>query len=142
MKLAEALNKRKDLIGLLSTLKNAASQEAYSKTSKSDEMVQKMTSIYREICALDYSINNANNTLTVKVLGKEYTLANARYTRDRCKDMSALFSELYRASPYIRTEAPVLHMDKNKVFALQNEFAKQARDLDTAIQGVNWTVDI
>lgn len=142
MKLAEALNTRKDKIALLSTFEGMAREQAFSEDSKSDELMKKMTSLNEEICEMDAAINSANMTIEVEVDKESLTLLNARYRRDRYMDLSRHFEALVNARPSYRSEDSVLRMDKDKAFQLKQEFAKKARELDSAIQTANWTTEI
>jgi len=150
MKLAEALAERADLQTRLATLatratKSARYQEGETPPENPAALLAEMDRITERLEALVVRIN-VQNLATEVTPGLSMTAALAR--RDSLRRLQKSRSDLADAASasvdrYTRTE--LRSLTSLDVKALRDEadaYAKEARDLDTTIQGVNWTTDM
>ena len=149
MKLAEALIERADLQKKISQIcvrmkKNARTQEGEKPAEDIAELTQTFENAALELETLIKNINRTNNATAFK----EGTLADAIAGRDALRMRTKTYRELYDAAitkqdRYARLEIKYVRcVDTAKLQEKIDTLSKQYRQLDTAIQSVNWTTEL
>jgi hypothetical protein len=149
MKLAEALNLRADLQKRIAQLRerlqsNAKVQEGdqpsenpYDLLKELDEDILQLEDLIKRI-NLTNCMTNVDNISIVDLIAKKDTLTlRNSILRDLLKEAST------KVERYSNKEIKIL--STVKVSELQKEvdkYAKELRDLDTKLQGLNWTTDL
>ena len=150
MKLAEALAERADLqtrLVALATRAKASARHQEGETPAEDPaaLLAEMDRIVARLEVLVVRINTQNLATDVSP-GLSMTAALAR--RDSLRRLQKSRAELADAASasvdrYTRTELRSLTtLDVKTLRDEADAFAKDARELDTRIQGVNWTTDM
>ena len=150
MKLAEALILRADLKTRASQLRqrlrdNAQVQEGESPAQDPQELLREFEEVAAQTLVLIQQINKTN---VVTAFDDEQTLADALARRDVLKLRLSTIRELVEAASVKATrygQAEIKSFPTIDVRATQkqsDELSKQLRELDTKIQGLNWTADL
>lgn len=150
MKLAEALLLRADLQKRIEQIKsrlknNIMVQEGEAPSEEPEDLLKEFLSSQKELATIIKRINKTNNTT---LYNEEWTLSDALVERDILLDKrSVLASSVERASfrldRYSKTE--IKYVSTINVKEIQKEvdnLSKQYRELDTKIQGLNWSTDL
>lgn len=150
MKLAEALILRADLQKRMEQIKsrmlnNVIIQEGEEPGENPNMLIEEYLHLQEELSALIKAINRTNNN-TKFTEGK--LLSEALTERDALLSKRNVLSEAAeRASQkqdrYSRTEIKyVSAIDIGKLRKEADKLAKEFREIDTKIQGMNWNVDL
>lgn len=150
MKLAEALLLRADLQKRIEQIKsrlknNIMVQEGEAPSEEPEDLLKEFLNNQKELATIIKRINKTNNTT---LYNEEWTLSDALVERDILLDKrSVLASSVERASfrldRYSKTE--IKYVSTINVKEIQKEvdkLSKQYRELDTKIQGLNWSTDL
>ena len=151
MKLAEALITRADLQNKAAQMKvrmaqNIKVEEDEDPAEEIDKLFHKYDKVMTELETIIIRINQTNATTKLD----DCTLAGAIAKRDCLKTKINTYRELIekasvlRERGYSRDEKVkyVRCVDIAELRKQTDDLAKQYRQLDTKIQGLNWTVDI
>lgn len=150
MKLAEALLMRAEYQEKLDTLlqralSNLKVQEGESPHEDPQTLLEEATVISRELCNLVRRINRANASIR---LPNGWTLSDALAERDRLRKERSFFSDVATSAAqrdYRLTHAEVRMQTTVNIKAVQkrvDDLSRQYRELDTQLQGMNWTTDL
>ncbi len=150
MKLAEALILRADMQKRIEQIKsrlynNVLTQEGESPSEDPNILLKEVSLLQDELTTLIKSINRTNNN---SFFNDELTLSEALVERDALiAKRTILSSAAERASEkqdrYSRSEIKyVSTIDVKKFLKEADKLSKEFRELDTKIQGMNWTVDL
>ena len=150
MKLAEALIARADLQNKAGQIKRRISQSA--KVQEGDEPVEDAAELLRQYDALmaelEALVIRINRTNAASVLDNG-VLADAIAKRDSLKARINTYRELcdevsvMRERGYDRTDIKYVRcVDVSELRKQMDELSKQYRELDTKMQGMNWTVEL
>lgn len=150
MKLAEALIERASLKSTLEQIKsrmetNVSVQEGNTPAEDINELMSTYLSMNEKFTDLICKINKTNQSLTN---GSGVTLAELITRRDNYKHLAKVYRDLYSAATfsqhrYARNEILLVRMvDAAELQKKIDEFSKRYRELDTEIQGINWTNDL
>lgn len=150
MKLAEALLLRADLQKRIEQIKsrlrnNIMVQEGEAPSEEPEDLLREFLSCQKELATIIKKINKTNNTT---MYNEEWTLSDALVERDILLDKrSVLASSVERASfrhdRYSQTE--IKYISTINVKEIQKEvdkLLKEYRELDTKIQGLNWSTEL
>lgn len=150
MKLAEALILRAEQQKRLHQLstrmnRNAKVQEGDTPAEDPNALLSEFNNISRELVSLVQRINRTNSNTPMEGHG---TLADAIAARDGLRQRAEVHRQLAEAgvvtqNAYSRSE--IKFRSAVKVSALQAEadsLARQHRELDAAIQALNWTTEL
>lgn len=155
MKLAEALKLRKSNNEKLRALLQKISAVAYSTTEDrgetADELVVKYLALIASQEALISRIFQANLNTYVVYGGLKYNLFEAKTRRDILTEASAGLAAL----PSLRVKKETgridntmavveypIQLDYRHVRHVSDQFARDARELDSLLQSANWTTEI
>jgi hypothetical protein len=150
MILSEALMQRADLQRRLEQIKarllrNVRVQEG---EKPAEDVAELMAEFEREVTALTALVQRINRTNSATVFDGALTLADAIAVRDGLRKRFAVYNELaatavFRQDRYTRSEVRfVMAIDVAAVQAQADQFAREARELDTRIQATNWKVEL
>ena len=150
MKLAEALIERAELQKLnkqlLSRIKdNILLQEGDSPAEDPEELITQYEECMGRLCELIQRINETNSKTLFE---NGLTIADAIALRDSIDARRTAYQNLYSAatitvSRYSKQEIKfVRSVDPKDLQTKINELAKAYRQLDTKLQGLNWTVEL
>lgn len=150
MKLAEALILRSDLQKRLEQVRarlynNVLIQEGEAPSEEPKDLLREFMSIQDRLTTLIKAINRTNNQTP---FNDELTISEALVERDALLAKRSLyFSAAAHASEkqdrYSRTEIKsVSTIDIQQFQKEADQLAKEFREFDTKIQGLNWTVDL
>ncbi|MDN4608507.1 DIP1984 family protein [Sporosarcina highlanderae] len=150
MKLAEALIARADYQKRIEQLKkrigmNLKIQEGEEPAEDPNAMLTELDGIIKEVTLLIQRINKTN--CSVK-FDETRTLADALVERDQKWDKRLILSKFaeeasIRNDRYSRTEIKIISTVDVKAIQKQvDQLSKEFRELDTKIQGLNWTVEL
>jgi SMC interacting uncharacterized protein involved in chromosome segregation len=149
MKLAEALNLRADLKKRIAQLRsrlqsNAKVQEGdqpaenpYDLLKELDENILQLEELIRRINLTNCQTKQDNNTISDMIARKDSLALKNSILRDLLSEASN------KVERYSNKEIRVL--STVKVTELQKEvdkIARELRELDTKLQGLNWTTDL
>lgn len=150
MKLAEALILRADLQKRIEQLKsriknNSMIQEGDIPNEKPEELLREL-----EMCITDLTdiIKRINRTNSQTMFNEGLTIADALAERDGIWEKRLALSHIVesgsiRHDRYTRTEVRFIStIDVNKLQKEVDRLSKEFRELDTKIQGLNWTIDL
>ncbi len=150
MKLAEALILRADLQKRIEQIKNRLKnnilvQEGEQPSEEPESLVKEFINTQNELSEIIKKINKTNNLTR---FNDKLILSDALVERDRLLETRSLFSSAVnqaseKTDRYSRTE--IKHISTINVKKYQeevNRLSKEYRELDTAIQGLNWLVDL
>jgi len=150
MKLAEALIERAELqrenARLLERIKNnSMGQEGDAPAEDPNELIQQYE---RNMARLLTLVRNINATNSATDFGDGMTISDAIAVRDCIGAKYRAYQTMYDAgtisvSRYNQNEIKfVRYTDLKKIQAQLDTIAKQYREMDTKLQGVNWAVDL
>ncbi|WOV86746.1 DIP1984 family protein [Sporosarcina oncorhynchi] len=150
MKLAEALITRADYQKRIQQLKsrisvNVKTQEGEEPAEDPNVLLAELDDIMEELTALIKRINKTNCTIQYD---ENWTLADALTERDQIWDKRLLLAKVaeeasIRNDRYSRTEIKVLStVDVVSIQKQVDQLSKEFREIDTKIQGLNWTTDL
>lgn len=150
MKLAEALILRADLQKRMEQIRNrlynnVLTQEGELPSEDPDVLLKEFLSLQDELTNLIKAINRTNNNTS---FDGNMTLSEALVERDALLSKRSILSgaaALASEKPdrYSRTEIKnVSTIDIKKFQKEADNLSKEFRELDTKIQGMNWTVDL
>lgn len=150
MKLAEALLLRAEHQKKLEELEariqaNLKVQEGDELQEDPEALLQAAMAEQEALCALVRRINRTNHALRLE---GEMTLSDALAERDMLRGKRALLArvaESARNRDYRLTHSEVkmrLMVDQGKLQKEIDALSKQFRELDTRIQGINWTSEL
>lgn len=150
MKLAEALIARADLQKRIEQLKlrilrNAKVQEGDNPAENPVDLLKELDSLTAELASLIQRINWTN---AQTAFDKKMTIADAIASRDRLSSLHSLYLSLAQAATvtqdrYSRSEVKFKSsVDVKKVQKQADKYAKDHRNLDGAIQSLNWSTDL
>ncbi|NLU10147.1 MAG: DIP1984 family protein [Tepidanaerobacter acetatoxydans] len=150
MKLAEALILRSDLQKRIEQLKNRLRnnvmvQEGEKPSEEPDVLLEELDDCLLELTDIIKRINMTNNATK---FNKEWTLADALAERDKLWEKRLVLSHITEAASvkqdrYSRTEIKYISVVNVKELQKQiDKLSKEYRELDTKIQGLNWTIDL
>ena len=150
MKLAEALILRADLQKRIEQLKhrlrnNVMVQEGDSPSEDPETLLKEFEDCQLELTNIIKRINKTNNET---MFNEKWTLADALTERDGLWEKRLVLSHVaeeasIKQDRYSRTE--IKYISTVNVRKLQKEIdklSKAYRELDTKIQGLNWTIDL
>lgn len=150
MKLAEALITRADYQKRIEQLKkrilmNVKMQEGEQPAEDPNVMLTELEGMMKELTKL---IKRINKTNCVVQFDESRTLADALSERDGIFDQRLILAKVaeeasIRNDRYSRTE--IKFVSAVEVAAIQkqvDDLSKKYRELDTKIQGLNWTIDL
>ena len=149
MKIAEALSMRADLakrIGQMEERLRNSSKVQEGETADEDvcELLKELDGLVKQQETLIYRINTTN--MLTEVNGETLTrkIAHRDMLSSHLKVVSNLLHHLMdRNGRYSRSEIKdVKTIDVKDVRQLFDNLSKQLRETDTAIQGINWNVDL
>ena len=150
MKLAEALILRADLQRQIAQTsfrmgQNVLIQEGDEPAEDVTEMLAQYNRMMSELEELIIKINRTNS----RTAFEDGYLADALTRRDRLKAKISAYRELYHQATsttgmrYSRSEIRYVRcVDTAMLQKKIDEMSKEYRELDTRIQGMNWTVDL
>jgi len=150
MKLAEALILRADLQKRIEQLKNRIKnntmvQEGDSPNENPEELLDELEMCIRELTDIIKRINRTNSQT---MFDEDMTIADALAERDGIWEQRLALSHIVengsiRYDRYTRTEVKFIStIDVSKLQKKVDQLSKEYRELDTKIQGLNWTVDL
>ena len=150
MKLAEALLLRAEYRNKLDNLHqrilaNLKVQEGDTPHEDPKALLEESMELHRALCALVQRIDRANGTICLP--GGE-TLSQALARRDMLRKQRGLLADIAEAASqrdYRLTHSELRMQTTLDLGALQKEMdrlSKAYRELDVAIQGVNWTTEL
>ena len=150
MKLAEALLLRAEYQDKLDNLQqrilaNLKVQEGDVPHEDPKALVEEAMDLHRELCALVQRINQTNASVCLP--GGE-TLSQALARRDMLRRQRGLLADIAETASkrdYRLTHSELRMQTTLDLGALQKEMdrlSKAYRELDVAIQGVNWTTEL
>ena len=150
MKLAEALILRADLQKKIEQLKhrlrnNVMVQEGDKPSEDPETLLQEFEACQFELTNLIKRINKTNNKT---MFNEDWTLVDALTERDGLWERRLVLSHIaeeasIKQDRYSKTE--IKYVSTINVGQLQKEvdrLSKEYRELDTRIQGLNWTIDL
>lgn len=157
MKLAEALNRRKELVAEISRDTNVLSQEWTIDSRQKEDFDEKAARLqnlkaslfvkHRELRILVERINKTNIMNTITHNGQTLSIMGAIVLRDSLDHQGINLQQLEG----VALERKVATVDDIKYIPLisakeireeRNRLAKERRELDSTIQQANWTVDL
>ena len=150
MKLAEALILRADLQKRIEQLKyrlrnNVVVQEGEKPSEDPEILLKEFEECQLELTNIIKRINKTNNKT---MFNEKWTLADALVERDGLWGKRILLSHMaeegsIKQDRYSRTEIKYIStIDVGKLQKEVDKLSKEYRELDTKIQGLNWTVDL
>lgn len=150
MKLAEALILRADLQKRIEQLKNriknnALIQEGDVLNENPEELLKELEMCISELTSIIKRINKTNSQT---MFNGELTIADALAERDgmwekRLALAHVVESGIIRHDRYSRTEVKFIStIDINKLQKEIDKLSREFRELDTKIQGLNWTIEL
>jgi hypothetical protein len=150
MKLAEALVLRADTKKRLEQLRarlvsSAIVQEGEQPPEDPQVLLAELEGLIAEFERLVIAINRTNSSAAIEDVG---TLTEALARRDGLDLKFSLLNGLLEAASnrvnrYSRTEIKIVAtVDVTVLRTRLNDTAKERRDLDAKIQGMNWTTDL
>lgn len=150
MKLAEALIARADYQKRVEQLKRRISmnlkiQEGEQPAEDPNEMLRELDVIMKELTHLIQRINKTNCSVQ---FDKTRTLADALTERDQIWDKRLTLSKIaeeasIRNDRYSRTEIKIVStVDVAAIQKQVDQLSKAFREMDTKIQGLNWSIDL
>ncbi|HHV17745.1 MAG TPA: DIP1984 family protein [Thermoanaerobacterales bacterium] len=150
MKLAEALILRSDLQKRIEQLKNRLRnnvmvQEGDRPSEEPEVLLKEFDDCLLELTDIIKRINRTNNTTK---FNEEWTLSDALAERDKLWEKRFILSHVAEAASvkqdrYSRTEIKYISVVNVKELQKQiDKLSKEYRELDTKIQGLNWTIDL
>lgn len=150
MKLAEALIARADYQKRIEQLKrrigmNLKIQEGEQPAEDPNAMLAELDGLMKELTLLIQRINKTN--CSVK-FDETRTLADALTERDQIWDKRLTLSKFaeeasIRNDRYSRTEIKIVStVDVAAIQKQVDQLSKAFREMDTKIQGLNWTIDL
>lgn len=149
MKLAEALIERAEIqkrnVQLFNRItSNVMVQEGDIPAEEPEELIAEYEENMKRLLFLVQKINKTNDT----TLFGNGTVADAIAQRDNLKTKIGIYRSVYEAAT-IRQERYntkeikfVRCIDAKALQHTINELSKQYREIDTKLQGINWTVDL
>ena len=150
MKLAEALIERADHQKRIEQLKrriqmNIKIQEGDEPSEDPNAMLSELAEIRQELTTLVKQINRTNHTLPYD---DDRTLADALTERDQLLDQRNLLAKISEEASvnqdrYSSSEIRIVSTVNVKEIQKQvDQLSKAYREIDTKIQGMNWTIDL
>ena len=150
MKLAEALIERADHQKRIEQLKrriqmNIKIQEGDEPSEDPNAMLSELAEIRQELTTLIKQINRTNHTLPYD---DDRTLADALTERDQLLDQRNLLAKIseeasVKQDRYSSSEIRIVSTVNVKEIQKQvDQLSKAYREIDTKIQGMNWTIDL
>jgi hypothetical protein len=150
LKLAEALSTRADLQRKVLQLKerilrNAKIQVGEKPAEDPNELLAELDQTSKELVVLIKKINQTNSTLK---FDKDNTMADILTERDQLASIRDLHRELAKQATVSQDRYKKLEIkfvpavDVRNIQKLADGYAKQFRELDVKIQGMNWTEDL
>ncbi|WP_262176912.1 DIP1984 family protein [Saccharococcus sp. Marseille-Q5394] len=150
MKLAEALIARADLQKRNEQLKRRISmnlkiQEGEKPAEDPNEMLAELDSNMKELTSLIQRINRTNCSIQ---FDEQRTLADALVERDQKWDKRLILAKVaeegsIRNDRYSRSEIKIMStIDVSAIQKQVDQLSKEFRELDTKIQGLNWSIDL
>lgn len=150
MKLAEALSTRADLQRKVLQLKerilrNAKIQVGEKPAEDPNELLAELDQTSKELVVLIKKINQTNSTLKFDI---DNTMADILTERDQLASIRDLHRELAKQATVSQDRYKKLEIkfepavDVRNIQKLADGYAKQFRELDVKIQGMNWTEDL
>jgi len=150
MKLAEALIERAEiqkkngqLINRIKT--NTKVQEGDSPSENPQELIAEYVGNMKYLLDLVQRINRTNNAA---LFDEETNIADAIAQRDCLGSRIKAYREFYesamiRSDRYSRNEIKFVRcLDTNELQSQINKLSKEYREIDTKLQGLNWTVEL
>ena len=147
MKLAEALIERKSLKGRIDQIIQRMKENVvFLEGNTHDEDFAELEKTYESMLARFESIaNRINNTNNKTMLNDQYTIAEAITKRDCIKSKIAACRAVKEAVPSSRrhlSSSYVLTINMKEYQKKIDDLARQFRELDTKIQGLNWNTEL
>lgn len=150
MKLAEALIARADLQKRIEQLKRRISmnlkiQEGEKPAEDPNAMLTELEKNIEEVTTLIQRINKTNCSVQ---FDETRTLADALVERDQKWDKRLILAKIaeeasIRSDRYSRTEIKIIStVDVSAIQKQVDQLSKEFREIDTKIQGLNWSVDL
>ncbi|QTD43141.1 DIP1984 family protein [Sporosarcina sp. Te-1] len=150
MKLAEALITRADYQKRIEQLKmrianNVKIQEGEQPAEDPNALLAELDDILKELTSLIQRINRTNCSVA---FDDTRTLADALTERDQLWEKRLILGKVaeqasIRADRYSRAEIKVISaVDVAGIQKQVDQLSKEFRELDTKIQGLNWSVDL
>jgi energy-converting hydrogenase A subunit M len=150
LKLAEALSVRADLQRKALQLKerilrNAKIQIDEKPAEDPNELLAELDQTSKDLIVLVKKINKTNSTLK---FDKDNTMADILADRDQLASLRDLHRELAKQATVSQDRYKKLEIkfmpavDVRNIQKIADGYAKQFRELDVKIQGLNWTEDL
>ena len=150
MKLAEALIERADAQKRIEQLKkrihmNIKVQEGDQPSEDPNQMLTELAEVRQALTTVVKQINRANNTVQYD---EERTLADALTERDQLLEQRNVLARIaeegsLKQDRYSQSEIRFVTTINVKDIQKQvDELSKAYREMDTKIQGMNWTIDL
>ncbi len=150
MKLAEALILRADMQKTVEQLKdrlfnNAKVQEGDTPGENPMDLMDELERVTDELVSIVQRINRTNVTT---LLNPDMTIADALAVRDMLKSKHSIYRDLaYSATTSQKrlTRSEIKFISTVNIKEVQDKadtFAKQHRELDASIQGLNWSTEL
>ncbi len=149
MKIAEALIQRTAMTSKLEDLKsrmakNVKVQEGDAPQENVAELMKTYLTLYDELTELICRINKTNQIVKGK---DDIPLSDMLATRDKYKTLvkknKTLYDEAILVSRYSRMEIRLVSaVDVSMLQDNITEYSQKYREIDTEIQGINWTTDL
>ncbi|MCL2604689.1 MAG: DIP1984 family protein [Defluviitaleaceae bacterium] len=152
MKLAEALIARKDYQNKAAQIKRRMEQNI--KVEEDTEPAEDIAKLFRQYDAtmsdLETLVKRINKTNAVTVIDAGETLVDAIAARDCLKAKIGVYNELIKEAADLRGDSwrsekrikYIRLVDISEMRKSTDGMAKQFRELDTKIQGLNWTTEL
>lgn len=150
MKLSEALILRVDLQKKMRAIearimKNAKFQEGEAPSENPYDLIEEFNSCNKEWETLVQRINKTNSSTELK---DGLTITDLIAKKDALKHKIAVMQKLSEAATVIfdrYSRSEIKHKSSISVPEIQkkiNELSKEYRELDTYLQGINWSIDL
>ena len=149
MKLAQALTERADLQKRIAQLRvrllrNAKVQEGEQPAEQPDALLAELDALTEQLETLITRINRTNaatedagETLTALLARRDCLALKTAAVREFLDEASSLVTRGTVGEIKIRSTVPVAELQKQA-----DALSKELRELDTRIQGLNWTTEL
>lgn len=152
MKLSEALINRKQLIGSIAALQNRFLQNAVVIEGEQPEedplpTFKALESAHTALQTLNADINHSNNVTLVGDISVTQAIARRDSLKSRIKGFVEMIAFLRNrnSSRYNKDDPKQIlaeGVDIREIQHISDQFSKELRELDLAIQTVNWSCDL
>jgi N-glycosylase/DNA lyase len=155
VKLAQALNLRKKLVGDISNLSQLIMRTAFEQPGDEsrdpNKAVAALAKAHGQLEYLTVAINTANNSSQIDYKGKRVFLSDIRLFRDQAalkqQSLQTILTQHLQYMPRLQDERgrsiqPRILLDTKSLSEQVNQAARDWRELDDILQQANWQVDV